>query len=139
MTEPLDLATARGLQKLVDTTPLHRWLGIEVCAVDPALGRLEMAVPFGPNLQRMDGADQAHGGVLATLIDTAAAIACSATLGRPVPTVALSVDYLRPAPGPRLVAVATVRRTGRSLGLVDVEVTAGGKLVAVGRCTLSTL
>ena len=50
------------------------------------------------------------------------------------PTVYLSVDYLTPGAGEWLDAKATVRRRGRSLSTVDVEVLRpDGKLVALGR------
>jgi len=44
------------------------------------------------------------------------------------------VDYLRPAMTARLTATATVRRAGRTVAVVDIDVEDGeGRLVAVGR------
>jgi acyl-coenzyme A thioesterase PaaI-like protein len=43
-------------------------------------------------------------------------------LGRPLPTVNFRVDYLRPAIDTALVVTATVRRSGRLVGVVDVDV-----------------
>jgi uncharacterized protein (TIGR00369 family) len=43
------------------------------------------------------------------------------------------VDYLRPALG-RLVATGTARRAGRTIGVVDIDVTdEQNRLVAIGR------
>ena len=55
-----------------------------------------------------------------------------------MPTIDLRTDYLRPAVAP-LEAVATPRRIGRSLGVVDIEVFgADGKLAALGRVVYRT-
>jgi uncharacterized protein (TIGR00369 family) len=70
------------------------------------------------------------------VIDTAGDYALVMTVGRPLPTVNFRVDYLRPAINTALTATARVRRAGRSVGVVDVEVTdSRGALVAVGRAT----
>jgi uncharacterized protein (TIGR00369 family) len=56
-----------------------------------------------------------------------------------LPTVNFRVDYLRPAIGTALMVTATVRRNGRLVGVVDVDVAnEAGQLVAVGRATYAT-
>jgi uncharacterized protein (TIGR00369 family) len=134
----MDLTTVAGVQALVETTPIHRWLGFKVVAMDAAAGTLAMTAPGGGNSERMDGGGQAHGGVIATLIDSTATFACSVALGKTVPTMNMRVDYLRPAAGDEMVATATVRRSGRTVAVIDVDVIAGGKLVAIGRCGQAT-
>ncbi|BBE35294.1 PaaI family thioesterase [Sphingosinicella microcystinivorans] len=129
-----DFTTLESIRKALTTTPLHRWLGFEIAEVDFANGTLTMICPAGGNAARFDGAPQAHGGAIATLIDSAACFAACAMLGRGVPTSNIRVDYLRPAGGELLVAKAKVIRAGRTLALVDVEVESDGKLVATGRC-----
>ncbi|HEY0104827.1 MAG TPA: PaaI family thioesterase [Rhizomicrobium sp.] len=126
------------LQATLDATPLHRWLGFRVESFDAALGLLVIAAPCGINAARFDGAGQAHGGAIATLIDSCATFACSSVLGRPVPTMNMLVDYLRPAAGDVMTATARVRRTGKTASLIDVDVLSGGKLVATGRCVLAS-
>ena len=60
-------------------------------------------------------------------------------LGHGVPTVNFRTDYLRPAINTSLTAVATVRRVGRTVGVVDVDVYNDGEaLVAVGRGTFGS-
>jgi uncharacterized protein (TIGR00369 family) len=136
MAEPdsYDLSSLEGIQQLVDGTAIHRWLKFKVDGFDKEAGTLAMSCPADGNASRFDGADQAHGGAIATLIDSTATFACSVMLGRTVPTMNMRIDYLRPAGGMTLVANARVVRAGRTVALVDVEVVAGGKLVAVGRC-----
>jgi uncharacterized protein (TIGR00369 family) len=50
------------------------------------------------------------------------------------PTINLRIDYLRPAVGTSLTATATIRRSGKSVAFVDVDImNDAGILVAVGR------
>lgn len=89
---------------------------------------------YGPNVERSAGTGQYHGGVIASLIDIAGDFALIAILGYGVPTINFRVDYLRPAANSDLLAEARVRRAGRTIGVVDIDVTdAGGKLIALGR------
>ena len=61
------------------------------------------------------------------------------SLGRPLPTVNFRVDYLRPAIDTALIVTATVRRNGRLVGVVDVDVAnEAGQLLAIGRATYAT-
>ncbi len=126
--------TMEGLQAMLETTPLHRWLGFRIESFDRAAGTLALSAPAVGNSARFDGALQAHGGAIATLIDSCATFACSGVLGRPVPTMNMRVDYLRPASGAAMTATATVRKMGKTAALVDVDVLSDGKLVATGRC-----
>ena len=50
----------------------------------------------------------------------------------------LRIDYLRPAIGSHMIASAKVRRSGRTVAVVDVEVIVEEKLVALGRCVQAT-
>ncbi len=125
--------TLTDMQNVLETTPLHRLLGFRIEAFDRDAGTLRLTAPADGNAARFDGAPQAHGGAIATLIDSCATFACSGVLGRPVPTMSIRVDYLRPASG-AMRATATVRKLGRTAALIDVDVHADGKLVATGRC-----
>ncbi len=58
------------------------------------------------------------------------------SLGGGVPTINFRTDFLRPAISPRLTATARVRRAGRTVGVVDIDVFDDEeRLVAVGRGT----
>ncbi len=89
--------------------------------------------------ERIAGSGQWHGGPLAAVIDTVGDYALVMSVGRPLPTINFRVDYLRPAMNTALTATARVRRAGRSVGVVDVDVTdSTGNLVAIGRASYST-
>lgn len=85
----------------------------------------------------------AHGGVIASLIDSAVGLALRATYRVEDPdvadhtTVEMNVSFLSPArEGERIVAEAQVLRKGRTLAVGEVEVRGpSGDLVAKGRLT----
>ena len=128
------------VQAMLDDSPFISFLGLQVTEVDAGAGRVSMTMPMRPELERggpMKG--QFHGGPVAALIDTAGDFAVAVAVGGGVPTMNFRVDYLRPSGGAALHAVATARRIGRSVALVDIDVTdAEGRLTAVGRGTYST-
>lgn len=131
MSDPMNIA---DIQARLDGSPFSRLLGLRVTATDPAQSTAEFAMDLKPDFQRRDGTGQWHGGVIATLIDIAGDFAVALNAGGPVPTINFRVDYLRPATGARLVASARVRRAGRSVAIVDIDVAdAEGRIVAVGR------
>ncbi|MBV9586806.1 MAG: PaaI family thioesterase [Alphaproteobacteria bacterium] len=126
--------SAERIQAILDGSPFIRFCGMRVAALDHAAGKLALAMELRPELERRSGTGQWHGGALAGLIDTAGDFAVAMGLGAVVPTINFRVDYLRPAMTPRLTATATVRRSGRTVAVVDIDVTdADGRLVAVGR------
>jgi uncharacterized protein (TIGR00369 family) len=84
--------------------------------------------------RRLGGTGQFHGGAIASLIDIAGDFALILGIGDAVPTINYRVDYLRPAFGNEVRAQATVRRAGRSIGVVDIDVhDSEWRLIAVGR------
>jgi uncharacterized protein (TIGR00369 family) len=73
------------------------------------------------------------------MIDTVGDYALVMLLGRPLPTVNFRVDYLRPAINTPLLITASVRRSGKLVGIVDIDVAnEAGQLVAIGRATYAT-
>ena len=72
------------------------------------------------------------------IIDIVGDFAVGMAVGGGVPTINLRIDYVRPAMGSALTATARVRRSGRTVALVDVDVfDEQQSLVAVGRGTYS--
>ena len=53
-----------------------------------------------------------------------------------VPTINFRTDFLRPAGGDGLLATATIRRAGRTIGVVDVDVHDGEGPAGRGRARL---
>lgn len=131
MTAPLTVAE---LQRKLDGSPFGRFLGLRVTAADPDKRQIVMALAMRTELERSPGTGQFHGGVIASLIDIAGDFALILSVGAGVPTINFRVDYLRPAHDTGLAATATVRRAGRTIGVVDVDVhDDAGRLVAIGR------
>lgn len=142
MTEPVkhEPWTKEALEARCERSPFIAFLGLHVVAMDHAKQELTMTMPFRPEFQRGVESEQWHGGVIAAAIDTVGDYGLAMLLGRPLPTINFRVDYLRPAARTPLTIVARVRRNGRSVGVVDVEVlTHDDQLVAIGRAVYSTL
>ena len=99
------------------------WLNTSVDVVER--GRVVLSIPFDDKLTNADG-DTIHGGVAATLIDTAGGVAQRTAFGDPyaggVATVNLNANYLRPATDD-LRAEAEVVRSGGSIGVSEMTVT----------------
>ena len=134
--EPLD---ADELQRRLGHSAFIDWLQLKVESADAAAQRVVMRAEMRPEFERGRGTGQWHGGPIAAIVDTVGDFALVMLLGRPLPTVNFRVDYLRPAINTALVVTATVRRAGRQVGIVDVDVTdEKGQLLAVGRATYAT-
>ena len=128
-----EMSLAR-VQEILDTSPFIHLLRMRAVSFDIERQQVVIEMPLLPEFQRWPETGQFHGGVIASLIDVAGDFALVILVGGGVPTINLRVDYLRPAGSGGLSATATVRRAGRTIGVVDIDVTDGsGKLVAVGR------
>ena len=104
--------------------------------VDYAETKLSVRMPLSPGLERRKGTKQFHGGPIASFIDTVGDFAIGMMVGGGVPTINLRIDYLKPAIGDALTATARVRRSGKMIAVVDIEVVdEKGALVAIGRGT----
>ncbi len=120
--------------------PFHELMRMELLGCDTESGSVEIRLPWRPEFERDAGTRQWHGGPIAALVDIAGDFALVARLGRGIPTIDLRIDYLRPAIDTDLVATGRTLRSGRSIGVVDIEVRdANKRVVAVGRGTYSTL
>jgi len=131
--------TIAELQANLDRSPFIAFLGLKVVEADPAREQVTMTCTMRPEFERGAGTGQWHGGPLAAIIDTVGDYALVMALRRGLPTINFRVDYLRPAINTGLVITARVRRAGKSVGVVDVDVFDDRKaLVAVGRGAYST-
>ena len=132
--------TIPELQANLDRSPFIAFLGLRVVEADPAREQVTMTCAMRPEFERGAGTNQWHGGPLAAIIDTVGDYALVMALRRGLPTINFRVDYLRPAINTSLVITARVRRAGKSVGVVDIDVFNEQKaLLAVGRATYSTL
>jgi uncharacterized protein (TIGR00369 family) len=81
-----------------------------------------------------------HGGILAALADTTAAIAAYTILppGTEIATLELKINYLEPVPGGRVLADAKVLRKGRNFIVMECDIyIADGSLAAKAILTFS--
>jgi uncharacterized protein (TIGR00369 family) len=133
---PLD---KEEIQRRLGQSPFIALLNLSVVRVDPVKQELVKRAGMRPEFERGRGSGQWHGGPIAAIIDTVGDYALAMLLGRTLPTVNFRVDYLRPAIDTALIVTATVRRSGRLVGVVDVDVAnEGGQLLAIGRATYAT-
>ena len=112
-------------------------LGAQVEAADDGSARIAFEVTD----EHLNPAGTLHGGVLATLVDTAMGTAVrSATDDDDVPaTSQLTVTYLRPGkPGP-LSVTARVRTKGEHLTVCEAEVEQDGKAIGHAVATFALL
>src|ERR1700751_1381210 len=101
-------------------------LGMKIADVGPGRATLSMKVqPHMVNGQRI-----AHGGFIFTLADSAFAFACNSHNEKAVAAQG-NITFIKPGKlGDELVATAReISRNGRS-GIYDVQVTAGGEVIA---------
>jgi uncharacterized protein (TIGR00369 family) len=126
------------VQAIFDASPFLGFLQLRAVALDHDAGTLTVTMPMRPELERRIGTAQFHGGPIAAFIDIVGDFAVGMTVGGGVPTINLRIDYLKPAVGTLLTGTARVRRTGRTVALVDVDVhDEKQSLIAVGRGTYS--
>lgn len=132
--------TVEQLQSWADESPFIAFCQMTVESVDAEKGIVEMKMPLIDALARGGAHRMFHGGPVASLIDTAGDFAVAAVVGGGVPTMNFRVDYLRPSSGTYLLARATARRVGRTVGVADVDVFDDqGRLTAIGRGCYSAI
>jgi uncharacterized protein (TIGR00369 family) len=127
------------IQERLLHSPFNAFLDLEVLAADPEKQEVIMRLKMRPEFERLAGTGQWHGGPIAAAIDIVGDYALAMLFGKPLPTINLRVDYLRPGKD-TLKLVARIRRSGKTVGVVDVDVLNEiGELVAVGRANYSTV
>jgi uncharacterized protein (TIGR00369 family) len=136
---PAPRLSAEDIQAQFDRSPFMSFLGLRVTSVDHERSELTVTMPLRAEIERGVGTAQFHGGPIAAFIDSVGDFAVALIVGGGVPTINIRIDYLKPAVGKSLSGTARVRRSGRTVTVVDVDVyDEGGALVAVGRGTYSS-
>jgi uncharacterized protein (TIGR00369 family) len=123
-----DALRAAAIARL-DSVPFARLLGIELVDLSEAGATLGLEV----RAEMLQNQGVVHGGVIASLVDTAAAFAVSTILAGDeiTTTIDLTIHFLRPVTEGRLTATAEVRRAGKRVIVLSVEITdAQGETVA---------
>lgn len=129
--------TLEEAQALVSRGPFLRWLGLQVTEIGPdsisAKARWREDWVANPTL------GQTHGGILAALVDFAADFALLGSIGHPVPTIDLRVDYLRLAKQGDLIAKGRVIKLGKQFSICEALVLdESDRLIASGRGAFAT-
>lgn len=112
--------TQLDLQAVSDEVPFHASLGLKV-------RRSEAGVAFqaevGTNYIVDKDSGTVHGGIVASLLDTAATFALMARTDHDWVTVDLRIDYLKPSRCGPITITGDVVRAGRSIGRARAELT----------------
>ena len=128
-TPKITKAVLEETRKRVKQSRLSALLGFHVESLAPGRAVLSMQVK---ELHKQIH-DVVHGGVLAALADTAAAIAAYTVVerGTELATVELKINYLSAVPGGKIKAEGKVLRAGRNFVVTECEVLdAKGRLAA---------
>ena len=126
------------LRARVASSAFHSWMGMELVGAEP--GRVEISLEAADHHLNLQGL--LHGGVIATLADTATGLAVRTMVpaGRRHVTVQLDVHYLRPGAPGRVTVVGTTVRVGTSIGYAEADVLdAKGRLLARATATVAVM
>ena len=130
--------TASDIQEMIDQSRFHQLFRPQVLTVDHDNLQLVVKALMGEELERQPGTNQWHGGAISAIIDTVGCYGLASVTGGLLPTINFRTDYLRFAEATDLTVTATVRRAGKTVGVVDVDVADdSGRLIAVGRASYS--
>jgi uncharacterized protein (TIGR00369 family) len=113
-------AWAAEIQELAERSRFYAWTGMRVVRV--AAGEVDVAMDVGPDHLNLRGL--LHGGMIATLADTASGLAIRSALGpgSSHATVQLDVQFLR-AGGPGTIeAHGRALRVGRTIAFAEADV-----------------
>ena len=108
------------LRNLVETMPFNTLLGITVAKLHKDGVTLECKV----KKELLNSAEVLHGGVFATVADAAVGISLARHFGerRPITTVELKINYLRPVSQGKIKARARLLRVGARVCVGSVEI-----------------
>jgi uncharacterized protein (TIGR00369 family) len=122
------------IRELADGSPFYAWSGMRVVRVAPG----EVDVAMEATVHHLNLRGLLHGGMIATLADTASGLAIRSMLepGQAHATVQMDVQYMAPGgPGP-IEARGRVVRMGGSIGFAEAEVIDGeGRTLARATAT----
>jgi uncharacterized protein (TIGR00369 family) len=119
-------------------TPVAKLIGFDLNSVKPG----EAVVEFQATEAHANPMGTLHGGILCDIADAAMGIAYASNLneGESFTTLELKINFLRPVWRARLLATGRVVKQGRTVGLVECDITdERGTLVARATSTCLTL
>jgi uncharacterized protein (TIGR00369 family) len=126
------VVSIEDVQTMISRSPYLHWLGLKVLALGH--NAIEAKATWREEWVANPAIGQTQGGILAALIDFAADYALMGSLGRPVPTIDLRVDYHRMATKGDLTVKGAVIKAGRQFSVCEAQIfDEGGRLIASGR------
>jgi uncharacterized protein (TIGR00369 family) len=130
-----EYAMETDLRDRVARSAFHSWMGMEL--VGARAGRVEMALDATDHHLNLQGG--LHGGVIATLADTATGLAVRSMLptGRRHVTIQLDVHYLAPGKAGRVTGVGTAVRVGSQIAYAEADIRDGDRLLARATATMA--
>lgn len=139
MSERVAERNATTLRETLHEHGLFEWLDVDIAEL--SAGRAVLTVPYDEKFANLSSGTM-HGGVTATVIDTASGFALRSTMDDPsdanLTTTDLNVRYVRPVHG-ELTVEAEVVRSGTTMGVTECEATVEHegetKIVATGGTT----
>ncbi|SRR6266545_5712472 len=130
----LSTAQRKRLYQALGNVPFAKLLGIKLKSVDAGTATVGIKIT---NKMKQNNA-VVHGGAIASLIDTAAALAVMSTLSanETTTTVDLTISYLNPLSQGTVAATAKIIKSGRRLAVASAEVNDdAGKTIATALTT----
>jgi uncharacterized protein (TIGR00369 family) len=131
-------AIRRVLRGELPSPPVATLIGFTLREVEPGWA----VIDFEADARHANPMGTLHGGVLCDIADAAMGMAYAATLGdgETFTTLELKINFLKPVWTGKLVATGRVVKGGRTVGLVECDVTdADDQLVARATSTCMTL
>jgi uncharacterized protein (TIGR00369 family) len=125
-----------ALRDRLQDSEFYRWAGVEVTDASPGVVEIE----FEAGSQHLNLQGLVHGGILATLADTAMGLAVRTALepGRRHVTVQLGIEFLSPGRTGTITARGRTVKIGTQLGFAEADVmNADGRVLARAHSTLS--
>jgi uncharacterized protein (TIGR00369 family) len=132
--EPITNEQRAFAESALHELPFSKLIGMRLVDLEPGIAKI--AIEMRDDLRQPSGV--LHGGVTATLIDTAMAFAVRTRLpiDAATATIDLTVHYLRPHLTGKFICTATIVRAGKRIFTVSAEVhNEEGKLIATGIST----
>jgi len=127
----------RWIEQLAKSMPYYQHLGIRLVRLNR--GRSELLLKITRSLTQSSGV--AHGGVAASLIDSAVGLALCTLIGpdQMISTVEMKVNYLAPARPGLVRAAGIIIQKGKRVAVGEASVFREQKLVAKGLVTYMIL
>ena len=126
--------TVQEIQERISQSKFHQLYSPKILQVDNDAGILKLRVSMCEKFERQPDTGHWHGGVLASLVDIAGCYALMLVAKGDILTLNCSTDFLQLGISKQIYATASVRRVGRTVGFVDVDIKDdSGKLISTGR------